>query len=475
MLFINRIVRNFLSVSTANIVSQLLVFVAGTYSAKIIGRGNFGELNTVQSFFIYITMVTLFGLQTYGTREIAKKQGNTATILGEILSLRFILAVICSAIVAVSCLAISGSSLRNLLLLYCLTLLPSALNLDWYFTGIQEMQHNAVYNVMKSFVPAVLILVFLHGRNQVYFIPIFTCLGLLAALLYQFYILYGRKRAKINWGLTFQKGYSYLGSGIPFLISGILAMINCNVDRIIINFSRGSEEAGVYSAAYYIVLFLTNVVAMIFTPVFPLMIEYFHQKEHDRLKSLLQVMTKILVWLSIPLAFGGIILSQEIILLLFGAEYRDAYMPFTILMIYVMLLFIREIYGYSLNAWHLEKKYLKIVGLSAAVNLGLNMVLTPIYGMNIAAAITVLSEVINLVYMRKVVQNIVDVSILSEFKKVMLPSVAMALLILFMKSVHFNIILILLSAIISYIAASFYMRIITISQVKEFLSRKSGV
>jgi len=473
---INRIAKNFLSIGLANIISQLLVFLIGTYYARILGAGNFGNISVVQAIMVYFTMIALLGLQTYGTREISKNRENAGAIVGEMLALRFIVSVVCFIIIVIlASINKSDPVYRTLFILYGLTIFPSALNIDWVFTGTENMHFNAVYNILKNLVPFVLILLFLKSSKDVNMIPLFTMAGLTVGLIYQAYAYIYKEKLNIRFAINWKKTKQYLLWGSPFLFSGILAMVNCNVDRIIIKYTRSSIEAGIYSSAYYIVLFLTNVVTVIFVPVFPKLISLFHDKKFEDLKNLSNNMSKVIIMVCVPAAVGGILLSKKIILLLFGQEYYAAFLPFSILMVYVLLLFVREIYGYGLNAWNREKIYLNIVLLSSMVNLVLNLIFTPKYGMNIAACITVISEVINLILMKKYAEKVVSISALKHFVKITPPTIVMAAVIVFLNLLNINVVLIIIAAIVIFFISVVTFKYFSVDDIKSFIMKKSGV
>ncbi|WP_010239496.1 flippase [Clostridium arbusti] len=473
----NRVAKNFLLTVSSSLISQVVVFFTGTYYATKIGASYFGTVNTVQAMILYFTMVVLFGLQTYGTREIAKNRENIKWVVGDILAFRFILFILSFIIIVImSALFKSNTnSIKTLLILYGLTLLPTAMNIDWVFNGIQEMKYNAVYNIIKNLIPFILIYIFLREKSEVYYIPIFTFIALTMAAVYQAYIYFFKEKFTLSVHLNKKKLVSYINFGLPFLISGILAMINANVDRIIIMFTRGSEEAGIYGSAYYIILFLINIETMIFTPIFPLIINYFNSKNTEGLKKLMDNTSKIITAFIMPVVIGGILLSKEIIVLLFDNTYLAAYMPFNILLIYALILFFREIYGWGLNACNMEKKYLKAVAISALVNLVLNLIFTPRYGMNIAALITVASEVINILMMRYYAKKVIVVSNYKNIIKALLPCVVMAIGIIVFKYFNINIVLNIVFSGIVYTVLILITKYITVDEVKSILFRKSGV
>lgn len=475
----NRYTKNFIALLFSNIISQLLVFLAGSYYAKKLGSTGFGDLTTVQAIITYFTMVVFFGLQTYGTREIAKDEKKIKYIVGDILTFRVIIFILCFIVISFMALILKikyeDSSMSILLLLYGATLLPSALSIDWVFSGTQEMEYNAVYSIIKAFLPYILLLILLKNKNQTYLVPLFTLIALIAGGIYQFFIYFIKDRYSIKLNLDKNKINEYIKFGLPFLISGILAMINGNVDRIVIKFTRGSTEAGIYASGYYIIYFLINIITMIFTPIFPIIINCFNSKDTDGMKKIMNMLSKIITAVAFPLVIGGILLSKQLILLIFDSTYLKAYLPFSILLIYIFILFFREIYGYGLNACNREKKYLKAVTVSAFVNLLFNLIFTPKYGINTAAVITVGSEVINILMMKYYAKDVIKVSNIGNIKKIIFPSALMAIATLFLNYFKINVLVnILLSAAI-YTVVILVTKYITVDEIKGFLLRKSDI
>ncbi|UZW15947.1 flippase [Clostridium pasteurianum] len=472
----NRVAKNFLLTISSSLISQVIVFFTGTYYATKIGASYFGTVNTVQAMILYFTMVVLFGLQTYGTREIAKDRENIKQVVGDILIFRFILFILSFAVIVIISSAFENNinSIKTLFILYGLTLLPTAMNIDWVFNGIQEMKYNAVYNIIKNIIPFILIYIFLREKSQVYYIPLFTFIALFIGTIYQGYIYFLKKRFTLSINLNKKKFISYVNFGLPFLISGILAMINTNVDRIIIMFTRGSEEAGIYGSAYYIILFLINIETMIFTPIFPLIINYFNNNDRENLKKLMNNTSKIITAFIMPVVIGGILLSKDIIVLLFDKSFIGAYSPFIILLLYALILFFREIYGWGLNACGMEKKYLKTVTISALVNLILNLIFTPRYGMNMAAAITVLSEIINIVMMRYYAKRIIIVSNYINIIKSLFPCFIMAIVIIILKYFNINVVFTIILSAIFYSIFIIITKYITLQEVRSILIGKNG-
>lgn len=469
---INKVAKNLFSVGVSSLLSQLFTFFMIAYYARILSIEGFGRISLAQSIMIYFTMITLFGFQTLGTREVAKDKNNYGELVGNIISLRLFTASICFLIVMIIAYASGkGIEFRTILIIYGLTLFPLAFNIDWLYSGIEQMQHNAVYNIIKNIVPFLLLFSFFKREEDIYFIPIFTLCGLIFSALY--HMLTYRKEINLRFGLKISRkqALKYIRLSTPFLISGLLSMINCNVDSVIIGFMRSEYELGIYSSAYKVVFFLTNLIAVIFTPFFPLLISYYHEKDEKGLNRIIKSLCKIVVLIGFPMSIGGVILSKEIIILLFGEKYIEAYVPFIVLMVYILVLFMRETYGYSLNAWNMEDKYLKSVIISAVMNLALNLIFIPKYGIIAAAFTTLISEIINFIIMRRYSIKVVRTDYFMNFIKLLLPLGIMCFCILILKHLQVHVLVNILLAIIIYFIAIVFFKYITLNELKSFMKK----
>jgi O-antigen/teichoic acid export membrane protein len=471
----NKVAKNALVVICSSVLSQLLLFFTTSLIEKRMDVAAFGEVTTVQAMMTYFTLFVAFGLQTYGIREIAKDKNKAKSVVGEIMAFRMLVFFISYTLILFASLCIwkfnHDKVLAILFIIYGLTLVPTALSLDWVYNGMQKMGYNAVYNILKGLIPFVLIFVLLKSKAQLYYVPVFTMLALILGSMYQLYGYFFKEKLTLTLRINKETIVKYISFALPFLISGLLAMINGNVDQLVLSFSRGRTEAGIYGAGYTIIYFIINIVGMIFTPIFPVMIAYFNENAKGKLNELVNKTSKVLAAFIVPVAVGGIILSKQIILLLFKKDVIMAYIPFSILLIYSIILFFRELYGYGLNACNLEKKYVKAVTVSALVNLILNLILTPTYGMNIAAIITLVSEIINFVMMKHYAKELIVVSNMKNIVKVLFPSLLMAAITILLKYFNVYVIINIVISAAAYSAFIFMTKYITISEIKSLLRK----
>jgi len=113
---------------------------------------------------------------------------------------------------------------------------------------------------------------------------------------------------------------------------------------------------------------------------------------------ILGLLAMVLIW----------VLSPPAIPFLFGSEYKEAVGLLTILAISAPILFVASSVGATLVTQEHMKTKVKLMGLVAVVNVGLNLLLIPIYDAEGAAVSTVISNILLLflyVGFRKIVLN----------------------------------------------------------------------
>jgi O-antigen/teichoic acid export membrane protein len=154
--------------------------------------------------------------------------------------------------------------------------------------------------------------------------------------------------------------------------------------------------------------------------------------------------------------------------LLYGSEYQEGYLVFSVLLFSSFIFSLREVYGYGLIAWNNEKNYTKIVGITSLINIVLNLIFLPLFGILAAAFTTVLSELINFILMKRISDKIINVKIDKLFLlKVVVANILLGVIVLIMKVFTASVIFILLISLTLYIALIFVLRIYNLSKIKD--------
>ena len=89
---LRKMVKNFLSLSVAQLILHFVSFLVIMYLARLLGPANFGKIGFAQAAVAYFMLIPNLGLITLGVREIARNKDDINIYAGNIIALRLILA-----------------------------------------------------------------------------------------------------------------------------------------------------------------------------------------------------------------------------------------------------------------------------------------------------------------------------------------------------------------------------------------------
>lgn len=207
--------------------------------------------------------------------------------------------------------------------------------------------------------------------------------GLLFSIIYVYYI-------KDYVKLEFNKNYfkQNMRYSIPLLFDTLAAMLMVTIDKIMLEHYLGVETLGLYSFAYSIGLLLSSVI------VFPLLsawtpnyFEDMNNRNYVKLDNEIYSMTKMITMVS----FFMILFYSEFVYLLFNTSYYDGFVILPYIVVSSFALFLWQIYGRSIG-YAKKNFYMIMVTVSAGLlNILLNYLFIPKYGMLAASLITLIS------------------------------------------------------------------------------------
>jgi O-antigen/teichoic acid export membrane protein len=183
----------------------------------------------------------------------------------------------------------------------------------------------------------------------------------------------------------------YLNFSLP-IVPGILSgwIINLS-DRYIIGYFLGVSLVGIYSAAYSIGGIVAIFMGPIDTILFPTISELYRNNRFEELKRYLKYSLKFYLMLAIPSLFGLAVLSKSLLITLATSDFLYAFF------IIPIVAFGTVVYagGGIFSSILILSKKTKIVGLvsgiSALINIILNIIFIPIIGIVGAAIATLIT------------------------------------------------------------------------------------
>lgn len=368
--------KNLLSVFGFDAAIRLLGFVSTAYIARAVGNEGFGMVNFGLTLYSYGMLVVSPGLHIIGSRMASQQIAQPSLLLKQITSLRVMLSFLTGPIIAVCALLfIRDEVLRTVVLLYAITLLPFALNIEWYFQGRENIASIGINRTLSTLFYTVGVVVMVHSLNDIYLIPVAFFIGttINAILLHA-----ANKRASATTTtLTAKASISWmmlLRSALPVGSAYIFAQVVMNAPILLLGVFSTTIEIGYFSAAMKIIFFLLTVDRAIYYLFFPLVSRTFASKP-DALPHQINRIIRYVLVATLPLCVGGVIVSESLLTTVFGSTYASSSTMLQILFFYFFFTILNTIFVYLLIAIGKEKKSSSIM---IAFSLLLLVALVPI-------------------------------------------------------------------------------------------------
>lgn len=258
-----------------------------------------------------------------------------------------------------------------------------------YFRTFQQIKRYSVFLLIQTYLGVFIVSFFaLRGYNITQ-----ASLGLLIANAVIFVIMWIFIVSDIGFKIPkFQNLRDYLSFGLPTVPGNLSYWVVDSSDRYVIGILLGTTFVGYYSPGYT----LGNIIIMILAPfsmLLPAILpKYYEANDMAQVQIFLKYSLKFFFLIAIPSAFGLSALSKPILMILTTPSIAANGYIITPFIALSALLY--GVYGLISNIIVLEKKT-KVVGilwvLAAFLNLGLNILFVPQFGIVGAAIVTLLA------------------------------------------------------------------------------------
>lgn len=197
-------------------------------------------------------------------------------------------------------------------------------------------------------------------------------------------------RVKVANAITTKKLFE---ASFPVVVYSSIALIMSWTDVVMLGAFRTEVEVGVYSIAIKLATFTSIALVAVNSIAAPKIAQLYGKKELDDLKQTLNQATKWIFMISAPILIMCVLFSGSI-MGVFGSDFEVGATALIILAVAQFFNAISGPVGQVLNMTDNEKVLRNTALLAALVNLVLNYILIPLYGLNGAALATGVSIVL---------------------------------------------------------------------------------
>lgn len=410
------VVKNTFWLILGNFGSKAIRALVLIYAARVLGVFNWGNYSYSFSIACILTMFIDFGITTLIIRETNKKL--------EALGSYFITGMVIKIIVTAATLSIAFLFIpaiyndQNLIKLIILIVFFSSLEslrdfASSLYYAKEKMEIDALIQVSSNALVMLGAFIALKISPTSITFAIGYTIGAIISLIvtlipYRNFIFNAKK--------LFSRDLikPILWSSWPLGIAGIFNLGIMNADNIIIELFKGTTAVGLCAAGQKIISIIYMIPGMFANSVFPTMNKHVGTETFTKI---LKKTTDILITAALPLTFGGLILSGEIINFLYGAEFAGANWCFAILCLTFFANFITAPLSNAIFSLKKEKKITIYVFLVFITNLIFNLIFIPFWGIVGSAIATIISQIIGVSYLlysvkKEIIFNLLDKKIL---------------------------------------------------------------
>lgn len=370
--------------------------VIGVWIARYLGPAQFGSLNYALAFFASFAVLSNLGLDQIAVRDLSKKMKPDAIILGSAFLLKMIGGVlaIASSCVCVYLFKKNDSQLLLMVLILSLGSLFQGFDVIDYLYQAKLQSKITVYAKSLSLIVCSILKVILivYGYPLIFFVLVIALETILCSLGLVVSYRLGNHFITL-WRVKFDEIKRLVKQGTPLFFSSLLVVLYIRIDQLMIGEMLGSEQLGIYSVAVRLTEAWYFIPMAISTSILPTLVAAKIDNEH-LYEKILQNLYGWMAIASLIVATLLTIFSGLIVNLLFGDQYTAASSVLAIQCWSGLFIFS----GLINNHWYLLENlnrftlYRSILGL--IINVLLNLLFIPLWGIEGAAWATLLTQLL---------------------------------------------------------------------------------
>lgn len=386
---------------------SVMLLVVGAYVARYLGPGQFGLLSYAISFVALFSAISTLGLDSIVVRELVTNGIKRDELLGTAFFLKLAGAFSALAVLYIAVHFTSNDNLTNLLIFIIAssTVFQSFNVIDFYFQSIVLSKY-VVYTqlillTVSSFIKLFLIWI---QAPLLYFSIVFLIDGIVLAIGLTIAYL-SRKLNIFDWKFRPKLAVRLLKNSWPLILSGICLSIYMRIDQVMIKHILDMEAVGQYAAAVRLSEACYFIPAIVCGSLFPAIINA-KNRSKELYQARLQKLYNLMVWTAIPIALATTLVADDIVKFLFGAEFSRAGPVLTIHIWASVFVFTLSVRGKWLLAENLQKYNLYSTLTGSIINITLNIIFIPIYGILGAALATIFARILAFYMIPLVFKNV---------------------------------------------------------------------
>jgi O-antigen/teichoic acid export membrane protein len=391
----------------ARVIAMVLTLGFSVIVARIYGAEVVGTVAVINSFLMLATMFTVLGTPTSILRLIPEHLSKYSPTSAFKVYRKTQYMVIGISVITATLFFLSANLLAEKVFSKPhLSIYFAIASVFIVFSSMMELNTQAVRGLrliklfaLMQFLPQTLNLFFLIAAGLVWpvsAVPVYAVLFGFAVtgIIGWFIVVFAfKKRMRTIDKVHSMHGCTILSISLPMLMTATMAFIIAQTGVLMLGVFRTETEVGYYVIAVKLATLSTFILQAVNSMAGPKFSELFHMDNFEELFYVAKKSAKLIFYTTTPLLVILLIFGKQILIAIFGNEFVAAYPALVFLAIGQFVYSITGASGLFMDMTGNQNVLRNIAIISALLNIGMSLILIPIYGL-IGAAFAAMSSIV---------------------------------------------------------------------------------
>ncbi|MBL8132455.1 MAG: flippase [Anaerolineae bacterium] len=390
--------RNFAIMLVSNILTRLMSILYVAVLARYIGADGMGHLSTATAVVSLLILLVNFGFDTHVTREVAADETKAPEYIANVAFLRLILTAVLAAALAVIALGSPyPAETRIIIVIYALVYVLDNFSLlaRAIFHAFQRMEYEFVVELARAGVNVGVSLLGIHWGWSLTALVLVSLAASLIKLILSV-LLMRRRLIHQSAHVDLAVCRRILLTSLPFFLLMAANVAHGQIHILALSVLDTQSAVGIFSAAMFPITMLFALPLLFSDAVFPLFSREAHHASQHLTRAYVSAY-KLMILMGLPLGAGVMLVSRQMIDLLYGSGYELA-IPVLCLLAVQLMTMVGYVNGALLNALHRQSLFMRLRLLLLAFSLLLCALLIPAFGVLGAALACAVPALIDFVF-----------------------------------------------------------------------------
>lgn len=392
-----KVTANFTWLLSERILLMVTTLLVGIYLARSLGPENYGTLSFAVSFVTLFMAMSELGLSNVVVKELVNHEESHNKLLGTSFIVKLAGSVLMFATILVAS-NIADTEYEEKMIMYIIAsgvIFTSFQSIRFYFQSQVLSKYEAIARTAAMItLSSIKVLLVIIAAPLIYFAFAYMLRYLAQSVMLIYF--YQKKGGNIfKWRFNKQIAISLFYDCWPLILSGLVLNVQMRIDQVMLNQMLGSTEVGYYAAATKLSQVWYFLPTIIVSSIYPILIKYKKQSE-NLYKSQLRKLYDLMVVLSLSVAIPTSLLSNWVVDIIYGDAYVKTGQVLAIHIWAGVFIFMGIVRGNWMIIEKQQKYNLIVQSGGAFINILLNFILIPRYGVIGAAIATLATSATNL-------------------------------------------------------------------------------